>query len=473
MSTTHVFIVDSTTFKYHLEYMFVGTGAKDSIIDFNNLTDTKLSAQTENNLLGMIADINRVRIGDYVIFYLQQDLDKNILEGKFYGIFKIASGPFLDNLHYLEEILNLKNDYDFKYPKQSFKFKIKQKKVLLKTALTIKERRNILDRFDDIADKQKIESFISKFYQGNQYLLEKLEKSLTFRAKIEPYQVYSEGVTEWEALDDIQKIISPNQMLWSLIYRKLKGNRGCTPITLYESTRLLDLIRQKNNKEILDLTKFPKNCKLTFEKGKEQIKNIDNTALPTYTGRSEVLNVLPRLIKKDTEEKAYEYHLQAYIVSVLGKGINNSLDEVLLKNSGSLVWLGNEVSCGVGMQRMDILYTTKKDDQYFHYPVEIKSNYSSADNIRQLQRYVDWLKQYYTPNIPGDILPVLITYKIPDNKIGREQEYKFEENGDKSAFYSALIDLFNEFNKLNNLKIIFVEYYINKGGNIIFEKIDY
>ena len=27
--TTHVFVVDETTFKYHLEYKFAGTGAKD------------------------------------------------------------------------------------------------------------------------------------------------------------------------------------------------------------------------------------------------------------------------------------------------------------------------------------------------------------------------------------------------------------------------------------------------------------
>jgi hypothetical protein len=29
--TTHVLIVDSTTFKLHLEYLFVGTGARDYV----------------------------------------------------------------------------------------------------------------------------------------------------------------------------------------------------------------------------------------------------------------------------------------------------------------------------------------------------------------------------------------------------------------------------------------------------------
>ncbi len=38
--TTHVFIVDVITFKYQIEYMFVGTGMRDVIIDFNNTETT-------------------------------------------------------------------------------------------------------------------------------------------------------------------------------------------------------------------------------------------------------------------------------------------------------------------------------------------------------------------------------------------------------------------------------------------------
>ncbi|MBA7545418.1 hypothetical protein ES705_37786 [subsurface metagenome] len=153
------------------------------------------------------------------------------MEGKFYGIFKIMSEPFLDNLKHSLASLNLANNYDFKYPKNNFKFKIDKKEVLLKTALTAYEKQKILDRFPRSSDKIKVKDFITRFYRNNQYVLKKLEKSLTFRVKIKPYQVYPEGVTEWKALDDIQKIVSPKQMLWSLIYRKLKGGRGCTPIT--------------------------------------------------------------------------------------------------------------------------------------------------------------------------------------------------------------------------------------------------
>ncbi|MBA7545417.1 hypothetical protein ES705_37785 [subsurface metagenome] len=182
--------------------------------------------------------------------------------------------------------------------------------------------------------------------------------------------------------------------------------------------------------------------------------------------------MLPRLIQKDDNGDVYESHLQAYIVSILGKGINNILDEILLENNKNLVWLGNEVACGVGMRKMDILYTMTQDDQYFHYPVELKSDYPSTDNVWQLQRYIDWLRQYYITNIPGNIIPILITYKIPNNKISRSKVYKYESDGNMSAFYSSIINLFNDFNRKNNMRIKYVEYDVSKGG-ISFNEVGY
>ena len=137
--TTHVFIVNSTTFKYHLEFLFAGTGAGEDSMDFNESKTTTLSGGKENKLASMIADASRIRKGDFIIFYLLQKVDEN--EGKFYGIFKATRNcSFLDN-----------ND-------------------------------------------------------KKQFLKDKLEKSLTFRTLIEPYKVYAEGVTEWEALDEIKNI---------------------------------------------------------------------------------------------------------------------------------------------------------------------------------------------------------------------------------------------------------------------------
>jgi len=98
MTTTHVFIVDTNTFKYHLEYLFAGTGAKDSYIDFNDRPTTSLKPQIEDNLVRMMADSQRIRKGDFIIFYLQQNQSEKVWEGKFYGIFKAKEdSSFLDN----------------------------------------------------------------------------------------------------------------------------------------------------------------------------------------------------------------------------------------------------------------------------------------------------------------------------------------------------------------------------------------
>ena len=75
---THVFIVNDTTLKYHLEYMFAGTGANTDapfLYDENYQNPRKkengLTSASERNIVAMIADISRVKEGDKIIFYLQ------------------------------------------------------------------------------------------------------------------------------------------------------------------------------------------------------------------------------------------------------------------------------------------------------------------------------------------------------------------------------------------------------------------
>ena len=372
MSSTHVFIVDSKTFKCHLENLFVGTGAKDVVIDFNNLSTTELHFAKENNLMGMIADFCRVEKGDKVIFYLLQNSSQGILEGKFFGIFKIDSLVFLDN-----------ND-------------------------------------------------------DHQFLKKELDKSLTFRAVIKPYKVYSEGVTEWEALDEIKSIVSPNQMLWSLIYRKLKGNRGNTMITNYEFERLNKLLKDKNqHREVIG-----NNFSFNLEAQAIEVtdKNIE------YTGRKDVINILPRLIEKYNKRQQFETHLQAYILQ--------NIKNITLFDSENIEWLGNEVSCGVGMQRIDIMLSVNRKNEQVCIPIELKSTEFYSSIIRQIQRYVDWIQQYYIPNHISDIEPMIIC----------------RETKNKEGVISNL-QKFNKSNK-NILKIRYVEFNI-KEDKMIFNEVSY
>jgi hypothetical protein len=386
VSTTHVFIVDTKTFQFHLEYLFAGTGAKDYIVDFNNRAESELSYARENLLIGMIADSQRVRKGDFVIFYLQQKYEEGIYEGKFYGIFKVKEAPsFLDN-----------ND-------------------------------------------------------SGQYLKMDLEKSLTFRTLLEPYQVYRNGVTEWEALDEIKNIPSPNQMIWSLTYRKLKGNRGNTMITIYESESLFKLILDKNSGITLPNNGF------TFDSSNQEIKSI--AEVKQYSGRKEPIDILPRLIRKYEENKAFESHLQAYIVQNVGRGTNTSLDRSLVEDDWEIEWLGNEVSCGVGMQRIDVMLSLINGRRYRCVPIELKAVEVEPTVVYQIKRYIDWIEQYYLPNRISDIQPIIIAKKIEDKT---------------TDTYRAIIRALKKFNENSSkcLPLKYIEFSIEKDS-IAFKYTDY
>lgn len=383
--TTHVFIVDSKTFKVHLEYLFAGTGAQDSKIDFNNNSSTNLHPTTENMLVSMTADACRIRKGDFIIFYLQQNFQEKIYEGKFFGIFEAA-----DNFSFLDH------------------------------------------------------------NNSHQYLKNDLDKSLTFRTLIKPCKVYSEGVTEWEALDEIKDIQSPNQMLWSLIYRKLKGNRGNTMITIYESEKLCQLIRNKNNRQEINT-----NHKISFNALNQKI--IETNDQPNeYQGRKEEIHVLLRLIEKYRQRKSFESHLQSYLVKNIGN--NEIIDQLLF--DGEIEWIGNEVSCGVGMQRIDIMLSILQNKQRTVIPIELKAVEADSNIIKQVQRYLDWLHQYYLPNRRSDIQPTIIAKEITNKNC---------------TLYKDLIKNFENFNEKNNADckaLNYIEFSV-KNGTIVFSKIQY
>jgi len=75
---------------------------------------------------------------------------------------------------------------------------------------------------------------------------------LIYRKLIEPYRVYAEGILEWIALDKLPTYAK--EVLWSLIYRKMKGKRGNTMLLPWEVERLVSLIKDVNNGEVLDVS---------------------------------------------------------------------------------------------------------------------------------------------------------------------------------------------------------------------------
>ena len=226
-------------------------------------------------------------------------------------------------------------------------------------------------------------------------------------------------------------------------------------ITMYESDRLIQLIRNKNKRHSLNCT------------GNHLSFNIDSQKIVTvagnypYTGRQDNINLLPRLVDKHARGLAFEVHLQAYITQNIGLEINPSLDATILGDC-KVAWLGNEVSCGVGMQRIDIVVLSEKKQNQnpILIPIELKAVIAHESNIRQIQRYIDWIQQYYIPNQPSDIQPVLLTKKTDDKE---------------TEAYKNLVDAFKTFNEINDASctpLRFIEFSISEN-NLIFESVAY
>ncbi len=315
---THVFIVNDKTFKYHLEYMFAGTGAGDKeAILLENYQETNTHSTTERNLVGMIADISRIRKDDRVIFYLTGC-------GKFYGFFKVSEIAFYDGI-------------------------------------------------------------------GNNYLYDELGKLLTFRVLLESDVVYSEGVTEHECLDNLDGINNPFEMCWSLIYRKLKGNRGCTMIFDYEAERIETLIKAKNSNAYLIGNSF------TYDNINDKI--VVSTNNNDYLGNKSSIDISARMLFKANRGNAFEVHLQAYIMQNFDK---DPLKSLLFSKLTGNRWIGNEVSCGVGMQRIDVMTITESQDEVYIKVIELK-HIEPYDEIvsTQLKWYVKWCNDYVIPNFKG------------------------------------------------------------------------
>jgi len=81
-----------------------------------------------------------------------------------------------------------------------------------------------------------------------------LPVKLIYRKAIKPYKVYAKGVLEWVALDKLPTYAK--ELLWSLIYRKMKGGRGNTMLFPWEVDRLISLIADENQGNSLSSNDF-------------------------------------------------------------------------------------------------------------------------------------------------------------------------------------------------------------------------
>ncbi|MEO0112212.1 MAG: hypothetical protein ABIK77_07740 [candidate division WOR-3 bacterium] len=277
-----------------------------------------------------------------------------------------------------------------------------------------------------------------------------LRKKLIYRTLIEPYEVYAEGVPEWEALDKLP--IYATEIQWSLIYRKLKGKRGCTPLLPWEAERLIEMIRNKNSgKPIAD-----ENFAGGFDWDKNNRKIITTPKKENYPyPRNFNLDVVSRISDLQRKRKAYEVYLQLYFTEniLVKKDLNPIIGD-------KVIWFGNEVACGVGMQKIDILTICQKDNRKEYKIIELKDEPVNPEVIEQIEYYVNWASQSSGRHLEGafnwNIQPVIVA--PPHNPRN----------------WQKVINAFKNYNQRSlSLPILYFEFTIGPERKINFEEIKY
>ncbi len=295
--------------------------------------------------------------------------------------------------------------------------------------------------------KAKSNSFYSP--DSEDFLNSQLGKNLNFRVLIEPDEVYANGVSEHEVLDNLDGINHPSEMCWSLIYRKLKGNRGCTMITDYEADRLIEKIKAENKNVIVSNS-------FSFDESTSKITKSESDFI--YSEKQDSLLISDRLLFKAKRNNAFEVHLQAYIMQNYDK---EPLKDYIKKDDTFSFWIGNEVSCGVGMQRIDVMTMQEDDENVYINIVELKyvNPYKEIITI-QLPWYIKWVKDYIAPLYPNKkviITPTVIAKKIQNEKT--LEEFKAVCSGFSNT-YSG---------NINVLPIAYIAFEIS--DKISFEKV--
>lgn len=384
--TTHLFIVDKDTFPAHLKYMFAGTGKGDG----------------EENI-GMISDVSGCRIGDKILFYLTQDTAEK-RDGKFFGVFEVASKPFW------------------------------QKK--------------------------------------GDYLYEELGKRrLTNRVLIKPFLVYPKGVSEWDTLDNLDNLSNGknskvNELIWSLIYRKLEGNRGCTPIFDYEFNQILRLIKAENKEKSLNLSK-------NYQFNNEEIKILNNDLvydeskisnkdfIPLTDDNGNTYSVKEKIIKVRNGQFKYkrkykqeericiqhkcEEELEYFFVSNIG--FNIEINKITGKPEDLYFW-GSQIFAGVGKRRIDVLTLSNKGELRI---IELKDEEFDEYQLNQILKYIKWARQYIREPKDKKIVPILVVNSISNAK-------------------EKLLSFNKELKDCEPIKVFIWKI---KDNNIIFEEFDY
>jgi hypothetical protein len=285
---------------------------------------------------------------------------------------------------------------------------------------------------------------------GGSGLQPNLGKKLIYRTLLEPYEVYSEGVPEWEALDKLP--VYATELPWTLIYRKLKGKRGCTPLLPWEAQRLMDMIRNKNSGNPIANAQFTGGFDWDVAKRKI-IATQSRQGYPYPRGFN--FDVLGAIWDLQKRKRAYEVYLELYFTENIG--VDPNLNNVIGNN---LVWFGNEVACGVGMQKIDILTICQDGERKEYRVIELKDEPVYPNVVEQIEYYINWGSQNSGKHLDGafawNIQPVIVA--PPHNPRN----------------WPDIFTAFRNYNqKQISLPIVYFEFIVQNGQSISFQRVEY
>jgi hypothetical protein len=245
----------------------------------------------------------------------------------------------------------------------------------------------------------EVESEAPFYEPSGQYLHEQLGMPLIYRLIIRPKEVYSEGITEWQAMDEMTDYRSIHDIPWTLIYRKMLGGRGCTPLLPHEAGNLRRMLDLRNAGQRIS----PRSVGHDAETVSLTSEGTTNEYIGNTTSVQDISTHLKNLM--NNTPRNWELQLQAYLMQEIGR--NPTLTQELFPGV-EITWIGNEIYAGAGMQSIDILIYTKNDMNPFVHLIELKSVIAGASAAAQLNRYVKWLKAHIPGLLVHQVIPTLI-----------------------------------------------------------------
>lgn len=253
---------------------------------------------------------------------------------------------------------------------------------------------------------EKYMDFIDKKWKN------KIIKRLTNRILIESDEVYSYGVSEWDVLDNISNLpkwknSNIQDFLWSLLYRKLDWNRGCTPIFDYEYDFILKIIKRIEwnkllnwnyidfcNWEIIEIWKHDL-YKINNEVSLVQLKDYKEDYYRTI--EEKIIAIKESWLEWETSswklrtQWSCELELELFFSAYWNTNTKQwkEISNVIWNN---ITYFWTQVVCSFWAKRIDILTISEdniiriielKDKKYYDWIIDDQLNY-----------YLSWVDQY-------------------------------------------------------------------------------